>query len=59
MGLGWSMGPPIDVRLMGGIRGIVGSSEVEYFRFVVFHDEACVCEDLQNHVITTEEKRRR
>ena len=34
----------------------MGSSEVKYFRFVVFYDEVCVCEDLQNHVIITEEK---
>jgi len=37
----------------------VGSSEVKYFRFVVFHDEAHIREDLRDHVVTTEEKRRR
>jgi len=44
IGLGLIMGPPMDVRLMGGW-GVPCSCEVKDFGFVVFHNEASVDKD--------------
>jgi len=42
MGLGLMMRPPMDVRSMEGLGGVLCSREVKDFGFVVFYNEASV-----------------